>query len=171
MFKVPWSPGFVLGLPPRGGENSPSDHEIQSIWCLIGIHVDFTSILHSHICSVGPSSIVWIDLGPAPPFLSMRVLEVSWSRALNLVCEVAWNVCTFGWLRPASNDLQTKGFIIMLVSFIRSISSQEQRHWTYFFSIVQICKHIYHHRWLYKLVSWKALFCCDRFLLNKKKMK
>ena len=108
MFKVPWSPSFVLGLPPRGGENSPSDHEIQSIWRLIGIHVDFTSILHSHICSVGPSSIVWIDLGPAPPFLSMRVLEVSWSRALNLVCEVAWNVCTFGWLRPASNDLQTK---------------------------------------------------------------
>ena len=29
-------------------ENSPSDHETWSIWCHIGIHVDFTSILPSH---------------------------------------------------------------------------------------------------------------------------
>ena len=29
-------------------ENNPSDHETWSIWCHIGIHVNFTSILHSH---------------------------------------------------------------------------------------------------------------------------
>jgi hypothetical protein len=28
-------------------ENSPSDHETSSIGCHVGIHVDFTSILHS----------------------------------------------------------------------------------------------------------------------------
>ena len=39
--------------------------------------------------SVGPSSVVWSELGPAPPFPPMRVLEVQWSRALSLVCEVA----------------------------------------------------------------------------------
>jgi hypothetical protein len=39
--------------------------------------------------SVGPSSVVWSELGPAPPFPPMRVLEVYWSRALNLVFEVA----------------------------------------------------------------------------------
>ena len=30
-----------------------------------------------------------MNLGPAPPFPPMRVLEVQWSRALGLVCEVA----------------------------------------------------------------------------------
>jgi hypothetical protein len=29
-------------------ENSPTDREIWSIRCYVGIHVDFTSILHSH---------------------------------------------------------------------------------------------------------------------------
>ena len=29
-------------------ENNPSDHEIWSIWSHARIHVDFTSILHSH---------------------------------------------------------------------------------------------------------------------------
>ena len=48
-FGMPWPHGFVLGLPQRGGfENNPSDHEARSIWCHVGIHVDFTSILHSH---------------------------------------------------------------------------------------------------------------------------
>jgi hypothetical protein len=53
------------------------------------IHVDFASILHSLIYSVGPSSVVRSKLGPAPPFPPMRVLEVSWSLALDLVWEVA----------------------------------------------------------------------------------
>ena len=43
-------------------ENSPSDHETWSL----GIHVDFTSMLHSHT-PIGLSSIVWSELGPAPP--------------------------------------------------------------------------------------------------------
>ena len=38
---------------------------------------------------VGPSSIVWSELGPAPSFPPMRVLEVKWSWDLSLVCEVA----------------------------------------------------------------------------------
>jgi hypothetical protein len=42
-FKVPWSPGFVLNLPPWS-----HDHETWSIQCHVGIRVDFTSILHSH---------------------------------------------------------------------------------------------------------------------------
>jgi hypothetical protein len=50
VFGVPWSPdGFVLGLPPRrwGSKNGPSDHETQSNRRHVGVHVDFTSILHS----------------------------------------------------------------------------------------------------------------------------
>ena len=40
---------FVLGLPPRGSgfEIRLSNHETWSIWCHVGIHVYFTSILHS----------------------------------------------------------------------------------------------------------------------------
>ena len=64
-------------------EYRQSDCETWPIWRCIGrnprrlyIHLAFT-------CSVGPSSIVWSELGPA-----MRVLEVQWSWALNLVCEV-----------------------------------------------------------------------------------
>ena len=46
---VPWSPGFVLGLPLEVVlKNNPSDHETWSIRCHVGIQVDFTSILHSH---------------------------------------------------------------------------------------------------------------------------
>ena len=46
------------------------------------IHLAFTY-------SIGPSSVVWSELGPALPFPPMRVLEVQWSHAPNLVCEVA----------------------------------------------------------------------------------
>ena len=42
--------------------------------------------------SVGPSRVVWSELGSAPPFPPMRVLEVSWSRARSFVCEVALRV-------------------------------------------------------------------------------
>ena len=71
-------------------KNNPSDHETWSIpWhvernpCRPYIHLTFTY-------SDGPSSVVWSsELGPAPPFPPMGVLEVYWSRALSLVCEVA----------------------------------------------------------------------------------
>jgi hypothetical protein len=75
-FIVSWSPSFVLGLPPRGG------FWIKSKWpwnmielmpcrdpCRLYIHLAFTY-------SVGPSSIVWSELGPALPCPPMRVLEV-----------------------------------------------------------------------------------------------
>ena len=43
------APRFVLGLPSRGGfKNNMSDHKTLSIRCHVEIHVDFTSILHSH---------------------------------------------------------------------------------------------------------------------------
>ena len=50
--------------------------------CRLYIHLALTY-------SVGPSSVVLIKLGAAPPFPPMRVLEVEWSWALSLVCEVA----------------------------------------------------------------------------------
>ena len=86
---MPWSCGFVLGLPPRGGFWK------QSKWPWNMVHLMPCRIpcrLYNRltfIYSIGPSSIVWSVLGPAPPFPQMRVLEVQWSRALNLVCEVA----------------------------------------------------------------------------------
>ena len=85
-FRVPWS----LGLPSRGGfENSASGHKTWSIGCHAGVHVDFYIRL-AFTYSFGPSSRVWSgELGPAPPFPQMRVLEVWWSWALSLVCEVA----------------------------------------------------------------------------------
>jgi hypothetical protein len=45
------------------------------------IHLAFTY-------SVGPSNVVWSELGPAPPLPPTRVLEAYWSWALSLVCEV-----------------------------------------------------------------------------------
>ena len=52
--------------------------------CRLYIHFAFTY-------SIGVSSIVWRELGAAPSFRPMRVLEVQWSRTLGLVCEVALN--------------------------------------------------------------------------------
>jgi hypothetical protein len=53
--------------------------------CRLHIHLTFTYF-------VGPSSVVWSKLGQAPPFPPMRVLEVQWSQALSLVCEMALSV-------------------------------------------------------------------------------
>jgi len=49
--------------------------------CRLHIHLAFTY-------SIGPSSVAWSKLGPAPSFLPMGLLEVQWSRALGLMCEV-----------------------------------------------------------------------------------
>ena len=80
-FGVPWSPGFVLSLPPRLQEtvfeDIPSDHEPWTMIqlmpcrnpCRLYIHLPFTY-------SVCPSSVVWSEIGPAPPFSPMRVLVV-----------------------------------------------------------------------------------------------
>ena len=77
-------------------ENSPSNHETRSIRCHAWIHTTFTPI-SPFTYSIGPSSIVWSELGLAPPFPPTRVLEVYRSRALKLVYEVALNT-TFGVL-------------------------------------------------------------------------
>ena len=71
--------------------NSPSDHETWPIWFHVGILVE-SNIHLAYAYSVGPSSVVWSELGLAPPFPPMRVLEVQWSHALSLVCEVALSV-------------------------------------------------------------------------------
>ena len=42
--------------------------------------------------SIGPSSVVRRELGPAPPFPPTRALEMRWSRALSLMCELALRV-------------------------------------------------------------------------------
>ena len=53
--------------------------------CRLYIHLAFTY-------SIGPSSVVCSEFGPAPLLPPMRVLKVQWSRALNLVCEVALRI-------------------------------------------------------------------------------
>ena len=80
-FEVRWYYGFVLGLPPRGGFWKQSKWPWNTIRWMpcknVRTHVDFTSILHSHIYYVGPSSVVWSnELGPDLAFPPMRALEV-----------------------------------------------------------------------------------------------
>ena len=95
VFGMPWSPGFYvkptskklifLKIVQVTMKHDPFD-------AMYGIHVDFTSIVHSHTYSVGPSSIVWRKrtwtTGSA-----FSTKESAWSemvsRALSLVCEVA----------------------------------------------------------------------------------
>ena len=49
-FGVPWFPNILFkNLLYKGGfEKRLTGHETWSILCHVGIHVDFTSILHSH---------------------------------------------------------------------------------------------------------------------------
>ena len=79
----------MLDLPPRGGFWKWSKWPWNMIHlmsrrhpCRLHIHLAFTY-------SVGPSSGVWSQLGPAPLFPPMRVLEVQWAWALSLMCEVS----------------------------------------------------------------------------------
>ena len=88
-FGVSWSPGFVSGLPPRGGfwkQSKQPWNIIQSMPCR-SAHRLYNHLAFTYY--VGPSSIEWSELGPAPPFPPTRVLQVYWSRALSHVCEVA----------------------------------------------------------------------------------
>ena len=82
-FGVPWSPGFVLGLPPRGGFWKWSKwpwNMIQLMSCRTPCRLYIYLVV---TYSVGPSSVVWSEFGPAPPFPPLRVLEVQWSHALS----------------------------------------------------------------------------------------
>ena len=84
-------------------ENNPSDPWNMTPHrnpCRLHIHLAFT-------CSVGPSSVVWSELGPALPFPPMRVLEVQWSQALSPVCEVAM-ICLFLFLRQKAKKTNAK---------------------------------------------------------------
>ena len=67
--------------------------------CRLYIHLAFAY-------SVGPSSVVRSELGPAPPFPPTRVLEVFWSRALSLVCKVVQY--TLHTERPIPNNIDYK---------------------------------------------------------------
>ena len=92
-FKVPWSSGFVFGLSPRGGFGESSEWPWNMIHlmpctnqCRFDIHLTCTYF-------VGPLSLVWSNLGPAPPFPPMRVLEV-YGHGLSVSC-VKWPLkCT-----------------------------------------------------------------------------
>ena len=63
--------------------------------CRLYIHLAFTH-------SVGPSSVVLSKFGPAQSFPPMIVLEMEWSWALSLVCEVALSFHTLQ-RRPTSS--------------------------------------------------------------------
>jgi hypothetical protein len=90
-FGVPWSPSLVYYayLQEVVFENSSNDHETLSIWCHVGIHVDFYIYL-AFTHSVGPSSVVWSELGPAPPFPANESAWSEWSQALSLVALIHW---------------------------------------------------------------------------------
>ena len=88
--------------------------------------------LYIPLAFVGPSSVVvWSELGPAPPFPPMGVLEVYWSWALSLVCEVALSV---GWSVGAMccyNFLPTTSFsfyqLSSIIFFIKKTSCVTMR--------------------------------------------
>ena len=88
-FRVPWSPGFASGLPPWGVFWKWSKWPWNMIHWMPRRNPWRLYISHILTYSVGLSSVVWSELGPISPFPPMRVLEVKWSRALSLVCEVA----------------------------------------------------------------------------------
>jgi hypothetical protein len=86
---VPWSPDFVLGLPPGDGFWKLSKRPWNMIHlmprknpCRLYIHLAFTHSTH-------PSSIVWNKLGSA---LLFPPEESPWSAmvtGISLICEVA----------------------------------------------------------------------------------
>ena len=56
-------------------ESSPSDHETWSIECRVGVHVDFTSILHSYTPLV-PQAQCEVNLDRLRLFHQQEVLEM-----------------------------------------------------------------------------------------------
>ena len=70
-------------------ENSQSDRETWSIRCHVRIHVDFTSILHSHTPSVPQAECEVANLDRLRLLHQWEGFKCTWSRALSLMCEVA----------------------------------------------------------------------------------
>ena len=119
---MPWSRGFVLGLTSRDVFSKTIQQPWNMIYlvqrrnpCRLYIHLAFT-------CSVGPSSVVWSKLGRAPLFPPMRVLQVQWSWALSLMCEVPWGGILWGprW-KGLTQQLQVSMWDYAFL-FIRSTS-------------------------------------------------
>ena len=65
-------------------ENGPSHHETWSIWCHVGIHIDFTSTLHC----VGPPSVMWSALGAGSAFSTN---ESAWSAMVTGLQSRMWS--------------------------------------------------------------------------------
>ena len=98
-----WSPKFVWGLLHEVVfENNLSDHENMIHLmphrnaCGLYIHLAFTY-------SIGPSSVVWSEIRPTPPFPPMRVLEMQWSRP-SILC-VMWPLLLYTKGQPSSRGL------------------------------------------------------------------
>ena len=66
-------------------ENSPRDHETRSTRCHVGIHVEFTSIVHSRMVPQAQCEANWTSSASST---NERAWS-QWSWALSLVCEVA----------------------------------------------------------------------------------
>ena len=84
-FGVPWSPGFCVRptSKKRVLKKNPNDHETWSIRCHVGIHVHFTSIVHSLTYSVTYS-------------LKRSVKRRSWTGSTFSTNESAWSVMVTG---------------------------------------------------------------------------
>ena len=77
--------------------------------------------LYNHLAftfSGGPSSIAWSEVGPAPPFPPIRVLEVWWSHALNPVL----------WSRPYDGNLYLPLQAIIVLDNNRVIWTSQLKH-------------------------------------------
>ena len=105
-------------------KNGPSDHDTWSIWCNVGIHVEFTSILHSPTYSIGPSSGVCSKVGPPLPFPPTRCLKYI-GHGLSVSC-VKWplpkphnklRMSTNGFSLQSSTSLPLIGLSLNLVIF------------------------------------------------------
>jgi hypothetical protein len=87
-FGVPWSPGFLLSLPPRSGFGKMSKWPWNMIHlmpcrnpCRLSIHLASTY-------SVGSWSVVWSERRPAPLFPPVRF---AWSAVVSCPQCRAWS--------------------------------------------------------------------------------
>ena len=81
--------------------------------CRLYIHLAFTY-------PIGPSSVVWSELGLAPPFPLMRVLARQWAWAMSLVREVVLKRAIHAsWLANQVAFQKTLELIWISYSFIK----------------------------------------------------
>ena len=82
----------------------PCDHETRSIWCHVGVHVDFTSILYSHI-SLVPQAQCEANLDQFDLFHQWECLKCN-GHMPSVLC-VKWPL-----VKLSSHDYQREGSII-----------------------------------------------------------